>query len=195
MLETIRLALSLVLIGVGVLGYSFRPPPNYIGCGKAVHSLFVFYLVLASFALSEICGVYEVPAIAALLFVLAYGLAFLRRVWVFEGKRFKDALAYGGVVYLMGEHVRISPTYLTFLNVVLLLSSICVAVMTAYAILRYGKVGFLIFENYELVSTSYAISLFLGICTLAGVGKSVPHAIAVLLTLYAFYVVASKYVG
>lgn len=206
MIDIVWSILGLALMCVGVIGYSFQPPPNYIGSEKVMYSVCLYYTTLAIFlfvvtlcdiAEYEIClRLFETIFMVALLAVVLYGIRSLRRIWAFEVSRIRDCLLYGSVVYLMDKQVFSNIAVSVILDVVLLISVICLVVLSGYVILRYRKIRLIMaFENYELISIVYMTAFFIGLCALSGeITETLPYVLTIVLTLYALYVVIIRYV-
>ena len=201
----VRAVLGLSLTCAGILGYSFRPLPGYVGSEKAIFSIWLYYTTLTLFLFAETLhgiikpdpclGISEVVFMSLLLYVTLCGLRFLRNVWMLRVDRVKDCLIYGSVVYLMENQIP-SKGYQIVLGTILLTLAVCLVVLTGYIILRYRRFKlFLSFESYELVSIVYMTSFFIGLCAIDGeLTDFLPYTLAIALNVYALYVIISRYV-
>jgi len=204
-IEIVRAVLGLSLTCAGILGYSLQPLPEYIGSEKAIFSILLYYitLTLSLFAetlhsiikLDPYIELSEIVFMFLLLYVTLCGLRFLRNVWVLKVDRVKDCLIYGSVVYLMENRIPLKD-YQIVLGMILLTLAVCLVILTEYITLRYRRFkSFLSFESYELVSIIYMTSFFIGLCAIDGkLTDFLPYTLAIVLNMYALYVIISRYV-
>ena len=192
--------LGTTLMTVGLIGYAFQPPPHYVGSGKAIVSICLYYSILALFLISEaLCDFFkislflEIPFAFLLLYVTVCGLNFLRKFWVFNLERVKDCLLYGSVVYLMDRQLS-GYSHPLLLDISMLILALCLVAMLVYVLVTYRRIRFFMaFDDYQLVSIAYMTTFLLGMY----VGKFteiLPYALAMLINLYSFYVVIRKYI-
>ena len=188
------------LIIVGLIGYSFQPPPHYVGSSKAIVSILLYYSILTLFLVSEsLCDFFNIPVLLEipfaflLLYVTTCGLNFLRKFWTLKPERVKDCLLYGSIIYLMDRQLSSNPHPLV-LEISMLILAFCLVAMLMYLLITYRRIKFfLAFDDYQLVSIAYMTTFLLGMY----VGKFteiLPYALAMLINLYSFYVVIRKYI-
>ncbi len=191
--------MGFALICAGVLGYSFRPPSEYVGSGKLLKSLALYYLILSFLLLAETVSsfmnlAFEIILSLVLLLLSIYGIVELRRFWEFKFERIKEILLYGSVVYLMDYHIS-SVSLSWVLRIVSLVLLVWIAVISIYVVFRLERLKvFVAFENYELVSIAYFIVLLIGLCDIANrMLDTLPYALTTVLTLYSLYVIGVRY--
>jgi len=194
----VLLGLSLML--VGIFGYAFQPPHHYVGSGRAIESICLFYSILALFLISEaICDIFGIPLVlefpfgVLLLYVTICGLNFLRKFWSFRTERIKDCLLYGSIVYLMDRQFSCYHHPFALEVSMLVLATFLVAVLL-YVLITYKRVRvFVAFDDYQLVSIVYMCTFLVGMYV-GKVSKVVPYVLATLLNLYSLCVLVRKYI-
>ncbi len=190
--------ISIALMIVGIMGYSFEPPQGYVGDYRAMFSILIYYSLLTMYIFSDLlckyfgCGFEsELKLIftVAILTITTYGLKHLRKVWEFKPKRILDILTYGSVVYLMNIHVKVKSPFLIPLMLVL---SLWLVILLAYILLEFGKIReFITFEDFQLIYVVYATTLLIGMSRTA---TSLPFLILTVLNAYALYIIIFRYV-
>ena len=190
--------MSIILAIIGIVGYSFEPPPGYVGDYRVMCSMLVYYSFLTMYVFSYLlcdlisCG-FELELkeifMAMILFITMYGLRYLRRAWEFKLKRTVDILTYGSVIYLMDIHIKITSSILV---PILLTISLWLAILLAYTFVEFCKIKELItFEDFQLVYVVYVTTFLLGISENM---ESISFIVLMALNTYALYVIIFRYV-
>ncbi len=196
-----------VLMVIGVIGYSFTPPPDYVGREeKILTSIALYYTIFALMifvnALWNLLNVYrnlletfELMFMLILLVISSYGVVTVKRVWRFELIRLRDALIYGSVVHLMNKSLCTTFGCVFDMDTIAFVLSAWIAAMSVYVIVRFRRLRFfLAFERFELVSIAFLTTFFLGLCAVNGFEETLPYILIIVLTAYALYVIISEFV-
>ncbi|AEA46411.1 hypothetical protein [Archaeoglobus veneficus] len=194
----------------GLIGYSLHLPRDFGYRENDLKTLAVFYtIVTASFlfhAIGHVLNMHEdlVHAVIALAVVLATFYLFLRtgsRV-DFSAPRFRDAVVYGAVVWLIGRemddifHDSLSyyePTPLIIAGV----TSFPLTFVIFYVLFNVNRknTGFFLEGGKEILSNSYLVVYLMGIGVLGACFNSNVHYLSVLVaTSVVIYVFAKIYI-
>ncbi len=200
----IIIILSVVLMVVSVLGYSFVPPEGYVGTCKALMSIAVYYVVFSfsifttlfltriSFPYVEF---YESAILGVLTIITAYGVSVLGRIWRFSPSKLKDPLVYGSIVYLMDKCLTLPNPVVLGIDIAVFILAIWTVVLSLYVVFKFKRLKFFMdFENFELISILFMATFFLGLCALSLMKSGIPDLILTALTAYALYTIISNFV-
>ena len=176
--------LAILLIFIGILGYSLSPPRNYSSGLAAIVSIHITYVSFGFFVFFDICDFQLVKELVAIAMgcIAIVGTYFVSRVWEFESKRFRDAVLYVSVVYIVCQDVKLpigrSVEYLTAFVAFLIIF------LSAYMVYNFKRHRIEpIVERPELFMVQFMVVAFTGVYCATGSPISVLVALA--LSVYA----------
>ena len=159
----------------GLVGYSSKPLYEFDRHEKYVEAIATFYLITAlSFLLHAIYRLFyrklayvEIGVVVMLLAASLYLMVYTG-IEKFDIKRFKDALLYGAITWLMGQQLQVVKEY--FLYAVPVLSAFTIPVFLVSVYLFYSirnKTVYFTFEEHDkIISSSFFVIYLAGLSTL-----------------------------
>ncbi len=182
--------LALLLIFTGILGYSLNPPREYSSGMAAISSVHITYTVFGLFVFSDIYGFYILREVLSIfmLAVAIMGTYFLSRLWGFRISRFRDAVFYVSLVYVVCQDVRFplgkGVEYIT--GVV----ALAIVALSAYMMYTFKRLEIVpIIERPELFTVQFMVVSFTGVyCVTASL---VSILVALALSVYALQALVS----
>ncbi len=200
MLRLFSSILCMIMVVIGVLGYSFEIPNKYVGDERVCTSLLVYYASLSAYLL--VYALYNsIKCVQLYVFLIlfqcflslisAYGLYQASTRWSSKLEKVTEILLYLSVIYLLGK----TPPFDEFgnkliseLTAIPILASVAIILFTAFVILKFEQRNTpFLFEDFDLVSITFVITSLIG---LGCIGNGVALISFTLITLLDFYVLS-----
>ncbi|AEA46918.1 hypothetical protein [Archaeoglobus veneficus] len=201
---------GLVVAFAGLVGYSSLPSYEFDRHERYVRAIAAFYLVATfcfllhavSHVFRPICVYIELFVVLA-LFAASLYLMLDTGVERFDARRFKDALLYGAVAWLMGRHMTFVEEYPVEASVIMACLSFPVFAVSAYLFysIRKKAIYFNFEEHRVIISSSFFIVYLTGLGSMSLDFPSVHYALELvssgilLFVLYRMWKVARVFIN